>query len=128
MGVGRAAPSVPSAVKKLDDIALEANDRAAVEQAASVLRKVLPVARVVLFGSKARGEGRGEESDIDLLVLTRRAVSAQEEQAAIDALFDVELAMDVVISLLIVPEEDWTEGVYQVLPIRREVERDGVTA
>ena len=115
-------------MKKLDEIALEPNDRAAVEQAAAVLREVLPVDRVVLFGSKARAEPTGGESDIDLLVLTRRAISPQERREVIHALFDVELAMDVVISPLIVPSRDWEDGVYQVLPIRREVERDGVTA
>ncbi len=45
-----------------------------------------------------------------------------------DALFDVELEFQVVISTLVVCEEDWERGPYQVLPIRDEIERYGVAA
>jgi len=38
------------------DVALAAEDRAAVLEAAQVLSDHLPVERVVLYGSKARGE------------------------------------------------------------------------
>jgi hypothetical protein len=38
------------------------------------------------------------------------------------------LELAVVISVLFVPEEDWLHGLYQVLPIRTEIERDGVAA
>jgi hypothetical protein len=38
------------------DVALAAEDRAAVMEAAQVLSDHLPVERVVLYGSKARGE------------------------------------------------------------------------
>jgi len=114
-------------VKTLSEIPLQDNERRAIEAAARLLRQAFPVEQVVLFGSRARAGG-DEESDIDLLVLTARKLHWREEDALTKALFDVELAYDVVISTLIVPSAEWTAGVYQVLPIHEEVTRDGVAA
>ena len=114
-------------MKNLDQIALSAADRKAIEAAADILRRQFPVSRVTLFGSKARGEDH-PEADIDLLALTSRPLSVPEKSRAIALLLDLELAMTVVISVLFVPEEDWLHGLYQVLPIRTEIDRDGVAA
>ncbi|MCH7601089.1 MAG: hypothetical protein IH973_15170, partial [Myxococcales bacterium] len=70
------------------------------------------------------GEG-SRESDIDLLVLTTRRVSWKEEQAAADALYDDQLRCGVMLSPVIVPDDEWENGVYQAHPLRREVERAG---
>jgi len=114
-------------MKTLDQINLSPADRQAVEAAAAVLRREFPVTQVRLFGSKARGEVH-PESDIDLLALTRRPVSRAEKDHAIALLLDLELKLAVVISVLFVPEEEWDHGLYQVLPIHTEIERDGVAA
>jgi len=66
-------------MKTLDQIRLEPNERAAIEAAAAVLREKLPVTQVILFGSKARGDDE-EESDIDLLLLTTRPLSWDEQK------------------------------------------------
>ncbi len=114
-------------MRTLADTPLCENDRRAVEAAARLLRATFPVEQVVLFGSKARGAG-DEDSDIDLLVLTKRKLDWREEEAITNALFDVEMAHDVVISPLIVPADEWFQGLYQVLAIHGEIERDGVAA
>lgn len=82
---------------------------------------------VKLFGSKATGRDDAE-SDIDLLVLTSRPLHWRERDAVTDALFDIEMEFDVVISTLVVSEQDWLYGPYQVLAIRAEVDRHGVAA
>jgi predicted nucleotidyltransferase len=115
------------AMKTLADIALQENERRAIEAAARLLRAEFPVQQVILFGSKARGSG-DEESDIDLLVLTSRRLHWREADAVTIALYDLELAYDVVFSTLIVPSDEWAAGVYRVLPIHDEVTRDGVAA
>ena len=114
-------------MKRLDQIPLKPGDLRAIEEAATVLRARLPVASVILFGSKARGDD-DPESDIDLLVLTQRALSREEERLVIDLLFPLELKHDVVFSTLEIPVAEWNHGVYQVLPLRTEVDRDGVAA
>ncbi len=114
-------------MRTLDEINLSGKDRRAIESASAILRQRFPVERVVLFGSKARGDD-DLESDIDLLVLTSRPVSGSQKREMTDALFDLQLELEVVISKLIVPLEEWEHGLYQALPIRWEVEREGVAA
>ena len=113
-------------MRTLKDIPLGEKDRQAVERAAAILRERFPVERVVLFGSKARGDA-DSESDIDLLVLTSRPMSHAEQDSITDALFDLQLDLDAAISTLIVSTEEWEHGLCQVLPIKYEVDRDGVT-
>jgi predicted nucleotidyltransferase len=114
-------------MRALSDVDLQPADREAIVAAATLLRERFPVTRVCLFGSKATGQD-DPESDIDLFVLTSRSLSWRERDAVTDALFDIEMEFDVVISTLVVSEEDWLHGPYQVLAIRDEVERDAVAA
>lgn len=83
--------------------------------------------RILLFGSKAVGRD-DPESDIDLLVLTSRGLSWRERDAVTDALFDVEMEHQVVLSTLVLSEADWDHGQYQVLPIHDEIARHGAAA
>ena len=61
-------------MRTLDRAKLSEKERRAIEEAGLLLKSDLPVERVILFGSKARGTG-AEDSDIDLLVLTSRPVT-----------------------------------------------------
>jgi predicted nucleotidyltransferase len=114
-------------MRELAEIRLQARDRAAIEEAATLLRRRFPVVRIILFGSKARGDDDGE-SDIDLLILTSRPLSREDRHAITDALFPVQLRHDVVLSVLIVPAEEWDGGIVSVLPIRGEIVEQGVAA
>ena len=114
-------------MKTLNDISLRDGDRQAIVEAAKILRQNFSVAAVVLFGSTARGNPDAE-SDIDLLVLTDHVLTASERDAAVDSMFDLQLQRNVVISLLIASQEQWEAGPYRVLPIRFEIERDGIAA
>ncbi|HUO85496.1 MAG TPA: nucleotidyltransferase domain-containing protein [Thermoanaerobaculia bacterium] len=82
---------------------------------------------MVLYGSKARGTD-DSESDIDLLLITTVPVSWRERRSITDSLFDLQIEREVVISPLVISRDEWLNGVYQVLPIRREIDRDGVAA
>jgi len=114
-------------MKRLDHIDLSERDREAIEAAVAVLRDRFPVSRVVLFGSKARGEP-DQESDIDLLVLTTRRLTWKEQSRITEALYPLQLEYEVIFSPMIVSVDEWTTGIYHVLPIRKEVDRDGVAA
>ena len=114
-------------MKTLDQIRLEPNERAAIEAAAVVLRDKLPITQIILFGSKARGDD-SDESDIDLLLLTNRRLSWDEEKQVVHLLYPLQLEYDVLFGTIEVPEDEWYHGIYQALPLRTEVERDGVAA
>lgn len=112
-------------MRTLDEIVLAENERRAIEAATDALRALFPIADIVLFGSKARGDS-DPESDIDLLVLTDRRLDRNEEQTIGQALFDIGLRFDVIFGPLILEAKEWRQGVHSVLPIHAEVEREGV--
>lgn len=112
-------------MKTVADIDLLPRDRQAIDAAVRLLRAQFPIDKVILYGSKATGKDV-DESDIDLLLLTSRELSWRERDAITDALFDIQLTYEVVISTLVVPAPAWRTGPYLVLPIHDEIERDGV--
>jgi uncharacterized protein len=114
-------------MKSLAEIVLKENDRLAVQAAASILRRKFPIERIILFGSKARCDDE-PESDVDLLILIRGPVSHALKRQITHAIFDIQLSYNVVLSTMILPLEQWETGVYRILPIRQEIERDGVAA
>lgn len=114
-------------MRTLEQIQLMPNERAAIQAAAELLRANLPITQVILFGSKARGDGDAD-SDIDLLLLTRNRLSWEQRSAAVQLLYPLELAYNVLFGSVDIPEDDWFHGIYQVLPLRHEVDRDGVAA
>ena len=76
--------------------------------------------KLVLFGSRARGEGH-EESDLDVLVLAS-SFTREERRRIIDAAHDVLEDTDLVISPIVRDEP----GLARAFPLAGAVERDGV--
>jgi predicted nucleotidyltransferase len=114
-------------MRTLDDTRLSERDRTAIKEAAALLMAQFPVTKVVLFGSKARGDD-DPDSDIDLLVLTERHLDWEERAQIVKILFHVGLTHDVLFSFLDAPQEEWSAGIMTVLPIHSEIDRDGVLA
>ncbi|RJP35562.1 MAG: nucleotidyltransferase domain-containing protein [Candidatus Omnitrophota bacterium] len=113
-------------MKKMHEtIQLSPKDQNAIEETIRLLRDRFPVLQIVLYGSKSTGTD-DEESDIDLLLLTERVLSWREQDAVTEALYDVELRHDVVISTLVISHEQWINGPYTCLPIYGEIQREGV--
>ena len=127
MGYSTVNPLKGSTMNTLDNISIKDNEKKAVLEASAMLREAFPVKEVVLFGSKARGDD-DEESDIDLLVLTSQPVSWNERKAINNALYEIQMKYDIIISTLITTVTEWNEGTFSVLPIHGEISDQGVTA
>jgi len=112
-------------MKTIDDLSLRDNEKKAIREATKILKEKFPVEEVILFGSKARGDS-DEESDIDLMLMTTRPINWQERKEVIHALFDIQMANDVIISILDVTLSDWETGMFRVFPIKQEILREGV--
>jgi predicted nucleotidyltransferase len=104
---------------------LKPNERKALVAAAAMLRGSFPVAELLLFGSRARGEG-DEESDLDLLIVTSQPVDWRLRAAMVNALFEIELEHDVILSPLVVANTEWKAGDGPLWPIRDRIVRDGM--
>lgn len=76
--------------------------------------------RIVLFGSRARGEGH-EHSDLDLLVVVRR-YDAAERRRVLDIAADIDDDTGMTLSPIVMDEERLAGS----SPLRDAVERDGV--
>ena len=76
--------------------------------------------RIVLFGSRARGEGH-EESDLDLLVLVR-AYDAVERRRVLDVAADVDDETGLRLSPIVMDQPRFDAS----SPLRDAVDRDGV--
>lgn len=111
-------------MRRVEDLELVSNERDSVLEASQALKSELPVTRVILFGSKARGEGQ-PDSDIDLLILTRGPVSRELRQAISDKLAEINLRNDVPLSSVVVAEQEWSNGLIRYMLIHSEVEKDG---
>ena len=111
-------------MRTVNNIELPEKERFSILEAAQTLKSDLPVTRVILFGSKARGAGQ-PDSDIDLLVLTRSPVNSTLREAISDRLADINLRKDVSLTSIVVPDQEWSNGLIRHMLIYSEVERDG---
>lgn len=107
------------------ELQLRENEEAAIREATRMLKTRFPVKGLILFGSKARGDS-DPESDIDLLLLAAKPLHWKERHAIVDALFEVEMKYDVVISVIVNTLDDWNGGICTTLPIYQEITREGV--
>jgi len=112
-------------LRRFADLPLKPADRAAVLEAAEVLSSHFHLDRIVLYGSKARGDDDAD-SDIDLLILTSQPISVAEGFRFTELLQPVQHRHRCIISPLRLTSEEWYHGVYQVLGIRTEIDREGI--
>jgi len=82
-------------------------------------------AEIILFGSVARGTSDAE-SDIDLLILVDKPLTAEMKTAIHGGLYEVSLAYDVVISSIIKTRQQWNSPVVKILPLYRTIEKEGI--
>lgn len=76
---------------------------------ADSIRRVVPDATIILYGSTARGD-YNQNSDIDILVLLPEEKKSQFvpiKMAVMSAVYDIELETDIFISPLVVTEGMW---------------------
>ena len=112
-------------MKTIQSRTLSDMERQTIEQAVEIIRKHIPDARIILYGSRARGEAR-EDSDYDILVLTAEKVSSDVEDAMFDETYDVLLKTDQWISIRTMDRSTWNLPVVRGSPFYKEVNRDGI--
>jgi predicted nucleotidyltransferase len=111
-------------MKSFESVSLMKNESEAIKTAIKMLKSEFSIVKVILFGSKARGD-HDEHSDIDLLVVASRLLHWKEEKAIIGALFDIGMEYNVIFSPLFTFSDEWEEGIFTEFPVYQEILQDG---
>ena len=111
-------------MKSFESVSLMKNESEAIDAAIKMLKSEFSVSKVILFGSKARGD-HDEHSDIDLLVVASKLLHWKEEKAIVGALFDIGMEYDVIFSPLFTSVDEWENGIFTEFPVYQEISRDG---
>lgn len=108
-----------------DIMYLTSIQKKAIEELKEKILEQFDVDELILFGSTVRGDF-DEESDIDLLVLTKREYSRSERHEITDLVFEINLEYGTNISTTVVDIHSWSSGSFSILPIKQEIKEDGV--
>lgn len=108
---------------RLDEIFLPSNHRAAIIELKDKLAQSFPIEEVILFGSVARQQA-DDDSDIDILVITKDKLSHEAQGRMSELSFEVDMKYDTSTSLVIYDHNLWKELGRSWL--YAEVARDGV--
>lgn len=92
-------------------------------QVEKAVQSIDSAAKVILFGSRARGEARGD-SDWDFLILTSREVTPDLEDEFRTKLYELELEYEQVISSVIENDQHWEN--YMHSEFYKNVQTDGI--
>jgi predicted nucleotidyltransferase len=88
------------------------------------IKRIDPKAKVVLFGSRARGDAKND-SDWDLLILIDSQNIREKEELFRDKIFDLELEIGEIISMFVYNNKDWTSR-HKVTPLYKSIKKEGV--
>ncbi len=94
-------------------------------QIKTIVAATEPTARVIVYGSYARGEQRSD-SDIDvLIVVDKPSLTLEEEKRIKYPLYDLEFETGQIISPFVVTAEDWEQR-HRVTPLYENIQREGI--
>jgi predicted nucleotidyltransferase len=113
-------------MKTYQDWQKQSSDKADVLKACvAAIRRVVPEAEVILYGSVARGDER-PDSDIDLLVLVPQEATYELKRAISDQIYAIELKHEQLINLIVRQRKKWNSEPLNISPLYHSIEREGV--
>ena len=99
--------------------------RTVLTRCAQAVHRDYPDAKLVLYGSQARGEAT-TESDVDLLILLDSEVPAQQRARIHDLVYEIGLDCDMVISAIVKSLSRWEQPISRATPLYQAVQEEGI--
>ncbi|MBC8386989.1 MAG: helix-turn-helix domain-containing protein [Actinobacteria bacterium] len=115
-------------VEKMEDLGhliLKENEKKALLELKERLLEGFPDAKIILYGSKARGVFN-KESDIDVLIILKNKVDDSLREKIFSISFKIELKYDVIFGILVESEDFWNSPPAKAMPIHGNIDREGI--
>lgn len=90
----------------------------------AAIHGIEPMAEIILFGSRARGDER-EDSDWDILILVPYPADLSTEQKFRHKLFEIELEYGQSFSTFVFSKSSW-EDEHQITPFYKNIKKEGI--
>jgi len=101
------------------------NEQRALDRLKEILARDFGLDRLILYGSKARGDA-DRESDIDVLVVLEGEPDWRTRRAVYDVCFDIGLEYDVLLQPVVYSQTRYNSPLIRATPFYRNVESEGV--
>lgn len=111
--------------KRIMELSLKLNEKKALEELKLRLGKKLPGCDIVLFGSRARGEGDAY-SDMDILIIVDSHVDGRLRDIINDISYPLEIEFDVVFGKVVENRNAWNSAVSRSMPFHWNIDREGI--
>lgn len=102
-------------------------DKTLLARCRQAVRRAVPDADVILYGSRARGDA-APYSDYDILVLVDQPVNVALKDQILSSIYPLELETGAMLTLVTYNRRQWESFPYSEMPFHKNVERDGVVA
>jgi predicted nucleotidyltransferase len=112
-------------VKRVMNEFLSEIEAEALEELKGRLFEKFEIEGLMLYGSAVRGES-DEESDIDVLVVTKKPLTRTQRHEITDIAFEVNLRYGTNLSTLVVDRAAWESGLLSIMPLRDEILKEGI--
>jgi predicted nucleotidyltransferase len=89
------------------------------------VKGLYPDARIILYGSQARGQAT-EQSDLDLLVIVNEELSSSLKNAIHDRLYEIGLQNDIFISAIIKNNSMWELPIFKATGLYNSIQNEGI--
>jgi predicted nucleotidyltransferase len=81
--------------------------------------------QTLFFMAHARGDAN-EYSDYDILIIVDGFVDMALEKRILDKIYPLEVETCQVLTFIVYSKQDWDSPLYKVMPLHKNVDRDGV--
>lgn len=113
-------------MKKLSDYKkMSKTEKNILEKCRTIIKSIDPTAKVILYGSRARGNAK-TDSDYDLLILVEGEATFKKEDIFLEALFPLELETGAVFTVILTSSKEWNSPLYRAMPLYQNIRREGI--
>jgi len=101
------------------------NRQSLLKQIKATVHEIEPDAKIILYGSRSRGEA-AEDSDWDFLILVNRPTEYQLIEKIRNHLYNIELQSNEIISSIIRNHAEWDSPKFMCTPFYKNVSKEGI--